>query len=112
MGIFKLNSEDNKKLIYYSIVNSLGVLLYVSLVVLFMSNAQNIFGKSDNLLTGVIILLVFILSALITGSLVLDRPILFYLDGKKAEAIKLLFYTMASLFILLLLAIGGLLLLK
>ncbi|MDP2736884.1 MAG: hypothetical protein Q8O59_03880 [bacterium] len=103
---------EDKKLFFYGAAHSLGVLAYVSLVVLFMSNAQNIFGKGDNFMTGIIILLVFILSALITGSLVLGKPALLYLDGKKAEAIKLLFYTIISLFILLLLAISGMLLLK
>jgi hypothetical protein len=102
----------NSKLILLSILNSLGVLAYVSLVVLFMSNAQKIFGKNDNLLTGVIVLLIFILSALVTGLLVLGRPILYYLDGKKTEALKLLFFTIICLFVLLLLVIGGLLLLK
>jgi hypothetical protein len=92
---------ENKKLVSLSILNSLGVLAYVSLVVLFMNNAQKIFGKNDNVMTGVIVLLIFILSALITGSLVLGRPILYYLDGKKAEAVKLLFYTIISLAIIL-----------
>ena len=103
----------NSKLALLSALNSLGVLAYVSLVVLFMNNAQKIFGKNDQPpLTGIVVLMVFILSALITGSLVLGRPIMFYLDGKKAEAVKMLLYTMAGLFVLLLLAIGGLLLLK
>ncbi|MFH0955992.1 MAG: hypothetical protein V1801_02155 [Candidatus Falkowbacteria bacterium] len=96
---------ENKKLFLLSILNSLGVLAYVSLVVLFMSNAQKIFGKNDNLMTGVIVLLIFILSALITGSLVLGRPILFYLEGKKAEGIKLLFYTIISLAVVLVIVI-------
>jgi len=103
---------DNKKLIWLSILNSLGVLAYISLLVTFMNNTQRMFGKNDNAMTGVVALMIFILSALITGSLVLGRPIMLYLDGKKSEAVKLLFYTMASLFVLLLLAIGGLLLLK
>ena len=99
-------------MVWLSILNSLGVLAYISLLVTFMNNAQRIFGKNDNAMTGVVALMIFILSALITGSLVLGRPIMLYLDGKKSEAVKLLFYTMASLFVLLLLAIGGLLLLK
>ncbi|NCQ16603.1 hypothetical protein GW814_03075 [Candidatus Falkowbacteria bacterium] len=103
---------DNKKLIYYGAAHSLGVLAYVSLLVLFLNNAQKLFGKNDNVMTDVIMLLIFILSALITGSLVLGRPIMFYLDGKKTEAVKLLFYTTASLFVLLLLATGGLILLR
>jgi len=103
---------ENKKLIYYGAIHSLGVAAYVSLLVLFMDNAERLFGKNDNIMTGIIVLLIFIFSALVTGSLVLGRPIMFYLDGKKAEAVKLLFYTRAGLFVLLLLAIGGLLLLK
>lgn len=103
---------DNKKLFFHGAAHSLGVLAYVSLVVLFMSNANNIFGKGDNIMTGVIMLLILILSASITGSLVLGKPVLLYLDGKKAEAIKLLFFTIISLFILLLLAICVMILLK
>ena len=90
----------------------MGVLVYVSLVVLFMSNTKNIFGEGDNPMIGVVMLLILILSASITGSLVLGKPILLYLDGKKIEAVKLLFYTIICLFILLLLAISGMLLLK
>lgn len=112
MIFFKLYQPNNKKLFFMSILHSLGVLAYVSLVVLFMSNVQKIFGKNDNIVAGIIILLIFILSALITGSLVLGRPIMLYLDGKKTEAVKLPFYTMASLFVLLLLAIGGLVFLR
>lgn len=98
MKFFHSDKEANKKLILLSALNSLGVLAYVSLVVLFMNNAQRIFGKEDNsYLAPMIFLLLFILSALITGSLVLGRPILWYLNGKKSQAVKLLFYTIVSL---------------
>lgn len=103
---------DNKKLFSQSALHSLGVLVYVYLLVSFMNNAQRLFGNDHPPMTGVVVLLVFILSALITGSLVLGKPIMMYLDGKKAEAVKMVFYTGASLFVLLLFAIGGLILLK
>lgn len=97
---------NNKKLISLSILNSLGVLAYVSLVALFFNNAQRIFGgKADNFLAPVIMLTLFILSALITGSLVLGRPIMLYLDGQKKEGITLLFYTIISLAVILALVI-------
>jgi len=102
----------NSKLINYAIAHSLGVLAYVSLVVTFMNNAEKLFGKEDKPLTGVIVLLLFILSALVTSSLVLGRPIMMYLDGEKKDAVKLLFYTAAGLFILLVLAIFTFILLK
>ena len=38
---------------------------------------------------------------LITGSLVLGKPIYLYMEGKKAEGIKLLFYTIISLAVIL-----------
>ncbi|MFA6307190.1 MAG: hypothetical protein WC639_05290 [Patescibacteria group bacterium] len=106
------NRVKNSKLIMLSALNSLGVLAYVSLVVAFMSNAEKFFGKEDNAMTGVVMLLLLVLSATITGSLVLGKPILLYLDGQKKEAVKMLFSTIASLFVLLLLAISGMLLLK
>jgi len=95
----------NSKLVLFSVLHSLGVLVYVTLVALFMNNAEKIFGKKDNFMTGIIVLLIFILSALITSSLVLGRPILLYLDGKKAEAVKLLIYTIISLAVILVLVI-------
>jgi len=98
----------NSKLILFSVFHALGVLAYVSLVVLFMNNAEKIFGKTDNhFLAPVIFLLLFVLSALITAFLVLGKPILLYLDGKKVEGVKLLFYTIISLAIILVLVILG-----
>jgi hypothetical protein len=100
------NGVENKKLVLFSVLHSLGVLVYVSLVALFMNNAEKIFGKTDNkFLSPVIFLLLFILSALITSSLVLGKPILLYLDGKKTEGVKLLIYTTVSLTVILALVI-------
>ena len=96
----------DKQLVSLSVLHSLGVLAYIFLVVLFMNNAQRILGKEDNsYLAPMIFLLLFVLSALITASLVLVRPILYYLDGKKTEAVKLLIYTIISLAVILALVI-------
>ncbi len=80
------------------LANSSGVAAYVFLVALFMSNANRIFGKGDNMLTGVAMLLLFVVSAAVTGSLVLGKPALMYLEGAKKEAVLLLGYTIAWLF--------------
>ena len=97
---------NNKKLVLLSVLNSLGVLVYVSLVALFFRNAERIFGnKPDNFLAPVIMLTLFVLSALITGSLVLGKPIMLYFDGQKKESIKLLVYTAISLAVILALVI-------
>ena len=39
-------------------------------------------------------LMLFVFSAAFTGTLVLGRPIVWYLNGKKREALSLLFYTL------------------
>jgi hypothetical protein len=91
----------NSKLVFYAIVNSLGVFLYVSGVAWFLFNAERVFGKqTQNFWVPVAILLLLILSATVTGSLVLGRPIYLYLKGLKTESIKLLFYTIISLFVI------------
>jgi hypothetical protein len=81
------------KLYKSSFASSFGVLVYVVIVASVMSNADKMFGKEDNFLTPVIVLLLFTLSALIVGGLVLGKPIMLYLDGKKKEAVSLLCLT-------------------
>ena len=90
-----------KNLKSLALLHALGTAIYVSLVALFMQNGERIFGKMDNLFGPVAILLIFVLSAAITGSLVLGRPILMYLDNRKAEALKMFFYTLGWLFVIL-----------
>lgn len=90
----------NSKLVFYAAINSLGTFIYVSGVAWFLFNAQNIFGKIQDFWGPVAILLLLIISATITGFLVLGRPALLYFKGLKAEAIKLLVYTVISLFII------------
>ncbi len=90
----------NSKLVIYALADSLGVFLYVSGVAWFLFNAEKLFGKMQDFWGPTAMLLIFILSALVTGSLVLGRPIYLYLKGLKTESIKLLFYTIISLFII------------
>jgi len=103
---------ENKKLVYYAVLDAIGTFLYVVLVAWFMSHASQFLGKEDNFMSPVVALLIFIISALVTSSLVLGRPIMYYLDGKKKEALKLFFYTGISLVVLFFMAIGEMLLLK
>jgi hypothetical protein len=103
----------NSKLILTAILNSLGVAIYVFLISLIMTNGDKIFGSVDNeAMAPLAFLLLFVFSALVTGGLILGRPIMLYLDGQKKEGVKLLFYTGASLFILLILAFLGLAMMK
>lgn len=98
MKLFQSSGMDNKKLFKASALNSLGTMVYITAVALFLNNAQKIFGKvEDTFFAPLIMLTLFVLSALITGLLLLGRPALLYFDGRKQDGLKLLFYTVISL---------------
>ena len=99
-------------LIIRALTHSLGVLIYVSLIAAFLFNGQNIFGKDDKFLMPVAMLLLLVISATITGTLVLGKPILMYLDNQKPAAIKLFFYTIGWLAVITILVLGVLAILK
>ncbi|MBU0668225.1 MAG: hypothetical protein ABH861_01270 [Patescibacteria group bacterium] len=76
---------------------ALGVLAYTSAVAWLMFNGEAIFGKASDFLMPLFLLLLLIISASITGLLVLGKPIHLYLSGHKKEAFTLLFSTLAWL---------------
>lgn len=95
----------NLALIRRGLINAFGVLVYVSLLAIFFNQANNWFGETDReIITPVAALMLFIFSALVTGTLVLGKPLTLYIDGYKKEGLKLLFFTGAGLFIFLILA--------
>lgn len=85
------------KLILTALLNSIAVFLYVSGVAWVLFNGERFFGKADNFLMPVTMLLIFVVSATITSLLVLGRPIYLYLNNLKSEAVKLLIYTIIFL---------------
>ncbi|MDB4940449.1 MAG: hypothetical protein JWO40_874 [Candidatus Doudnabacteria bacterium] len=85
------------KLIQRSFLNALGTVAYVSLISIVMSNGNKIFGEKDTAITPIAVLMLFVLSAAITGSLVVGKPLLMYLNNEKNEAIKLFMYTVGWL---------------
>ncbi|MBX4188416.1 MAG: hypothetical protein KW793_04785, partial [Candidatus Doudnabacteria bacterium] len=60
-------------------------------------NAENMFGEKETILIPMMMLMVFVLSATITGSLVLGRPVMMYLNGQKTEAVRLFLFTVGWL---------------
>jgi hypothetical protein len=87
----------NQKLIITSLVNSLLAVLYVSVVVFIMNNSKNLFDKTPEVVIGVAMLMLFVTSATVMGFLILGRPLLMYFDGAKKEAVKLFYFTIAWL---------------
>ena len=98
--------------IYKSFVNAGGVFAYISALVWFIFNAEKIFGSYPGLLGPVIGLLVFIISASVTGFLVLGKPIELFISGEKRVAIQMLFTTIAWLTLFLLVLAVSLILAK
>lgn len=90
----------NTSLILNSFLQATGVALYIVLVSLIVNNAQKIFGKMDTFFGPVAFLLLFVLSATITGGLTLGRSVILYLENRKTEAVKLFLYTVGWLFVL------------
>lgn len=76
-----------------SFLNALGTVAYISLVGTFMQNASKFLGEKDNFVTPIIVLLLFTLSAITVGGLVLGKPLMLYFDNKKKEAVTMFLQT-------------------
>ena len=92
-----------KKIIAQGLAFALGEAVYVSLIALLMFNANKIFGPGpDNSpLIPMAVLMLFVVSAAVSGALVLGRPILLYLDNQKQEAVKLFLSTLGWMVLIL-----------
>lgn len=95
----------NTKLLFYAIINSLGVFAYTIGVWWVMSNAPRIIGPMESFWGPVAFLLLFVLSATVVGLLVLGRPAYLYFNGAKREGVKLLLYTLSFLFLIILIVL-------
>jgi hypothetical protein len=85
------------KLIQRSFLNALGTAAYVTAVALIMFNGNKLFGVKDTAVTPIAVLMLLVLSAGVTGSLVLGKPLLMFLNNQKSEAVKLFIYTLCWL---------------
>ena len=82
-------------LVKISFLNALGTIAYIVVIVLIMFNLNK--GGDDTIYAPILALMLLVLSAAITGGLVLGRPVMLYLGGQKSEAIKLFVYTVGWL---------------
>lgn len=81
------STMKNFNYVWQSLLAAAGTVVYVSAVAWLMTNAERWFGGDDKtVLNPIIFLLMFVISATVTGSLVLGRPIHLYLSGLKREA--------------------------
>ncbi len=99
------------EIIKYSLINAVGITLYIIFIVLFVfiMNGSGI-GGNNSVLVPIFMLMLFVFSAAFTGSLMLGRPVVWYLDGKKREAVSLFIHTMGILFAIIVLVFLGIVL--
>jgi len=90
-----------KQLVKLGFLLALGEAAYIGLVALLMSGAERFFSNTpDNkILAPITFLLLFVLSAAVSGALVLGKPVLMYMEGKKKEALALFGFTLFWLFV-------------
>jgi lysylphosphatidylglycerol synthetase-like protein (DUF2156 family) len=93
-----------------SLINALGTFIYIAAVAWVMTSGEVIFGRVSGFLAPLFILLLFVVSASVTGLLVLGKPILLYLDGFKKEAVRFLICTLGWLILFVFLIVAMLVL--
>jgi hypothetical protein len=101
-----------KKEIKLGLIQAIGVTIYCGLVGSVMQNVDKFFGKEDTFMTPILVLTMFCVSVLVCALIVFKKPYELFFDGKKKEAINVVVYTAASLFVILLVLFESMLLLK
>lgn len=97
----------DKKLLKTSFLLAICEVAYILLVASLMRGAEKFLGdKPDNFLAPLSFLLLFVISAAISATLVFGKPILLFLEGKKKEAFKLFAYILGCLFLFFLTAVA------
>jgi hypothetical protein len=81
----------DKKIIKQAFLLALGEGIYISLVALLMTGIEKMFGDKPDpvIIAPIAFLLLFVISAAISGALIFGKPLMLYLDGKKKEALQL-----------------------
>lgn len=82
------------------IINAFAEYAYIWLVAWVMLNGEKFFGEMNNLVSGVSFLMLFVLSAAISVTLLLTGPVLVYLNKDKKGAIQMLIWTIGTLAII------------
>jgi hypothetical protein len=72
-----------------SLLHSLGVVVYVTLVATVMHYGNQWFGTVDTIFTSIAVLLLLCVSAATVGGLVFGAPAVWFLSGKRREGITL-----------------------
>lgn len=89
-----------KHILIAALTNAGATTLYVLTIASFLFYGETFFGadeRLDTVLAPVLMLLLLVISAAITGFAVFGKPVIWYLDGKKQDALRLLGMTLLLL---------------
>ena len=101
---------NKKQIILHSFLHALAVVAYVVIVAFIMNAGNELFSEANEIYAAIGVLLLFTISAAITGLLVFGKPIYLFLNGQKPEAVKFLFFTLGWLFCMTIIFLGALVL--
>ena len=74
-------------------VYSFSIVAYVILIASILQSSNSLFGQSSDVLAPIAMLLLFVVSAAIVGSLMFGEPIYLLINGDKKESLMLGAYT-------------------
>lgn len=103
---------STKEILQRSFLNTFGVAIYVSVVATVMTNGEHVFGRMPGVVAPFAILMLLVLSATVTGTLVFGKPVLLYVEGDKKSAVSMVLYTMMWLAVFTFLTFTAIALLK
>jgi len=90
-----------KKIMKYAWWDAIGTAAYVASIATFIYFLGERFpGPDKSVLIPIAMLMLLVLSVAIVGSLMFGRPAMWYVDGKKKDALKLLFWTLGIFLVL------------
>ena len=86
-----------KHIIGYAFLHALLTVFYIAGVATIMTGLEDVFGPRSGILGPIVFLSLFVVSAAVVGMLIFFRPLLWYLESRKKEAIQLAVSTVAFL---------------
>jgi cytochrome c oxidase assembly factor CtaG len=83
-------------------MNAGGAALYVAAIASFLFYIPKFFdqAKEDTVMAPILMLMLLVFSAALMGSLIFGRPVIWYLEGRKQEAVHLLISTLLILLVI------------
>jgi len=93
--------NTNKNITKTALIDALATVVYVALVALFLFYVPRMLTsfQQQSALVPIFMLLLFVFSAALTGIFVFGKPVIWYLDGKKKEALSLIGCTLLFIFL-------------